>query len=64
MSVELSPPITNELLALQAHMQTQPNLVPMNLIAIVTWNVVGELYLVSLIKNELSSCNVDSYGYR
>ena len=60
MSVDLTPPITGDLLALQAHVQTRLRLVPMNLIAIFTWNVVRELYLVSQTKHKLSAFDADS----
>jgi len=47
MSGNLTPPITQDIMVLKAHVLTEPNLVPGNLVAVVSWNVVGELYLVS-----------------
>ena len=47
MSGDLTPPITQDLMALQAHVSTRPTLLPGNLVAVVSWNAVGEFYLVS-----------------
>jgi len=47
MSSDLCPPITHDLLTLQAHVAIQPELSPGNLVSIVQWNAIGELYLVS-----------------
>jgi len=50
MSVDLEPTITHDLMVLQAHMQTQPSLVPRNLDVVMGWNVIGELVLVSQLR--------------
>src|SRR5882724_5847006 len=47
MSTDLCPPITCDLMTLQAHAHTQPDLAPGNLFAIIQWNAIGELYLIS-----------------
>jgi len=47
MSLKLEPDITHNLMALQAHEQIQPTLVPGNPVAVIGWNVIGVLFLVS-----------------
>jgi len=47
MSTNTDPAITHDLMALHAHVQIQPHLVPGNLTAIIGWNAIRELFLVS-----------------
>jgi len=47
MSGDITPPITQDLMVLKAHVLTQPNLMLGNLVAVMRWNAVRELYLVS-----------------
>ena len=39
--------LTDDLMAIKAHLQVQPSPVPGNLIAGVSWHMIGELYYVS-----------------
>jgi len=39
--------IANKLVALQGHVLANPSLVPANLVAVVSWHTIGELYHVS-----------------
>jgi len=48
MSTDAEPMITHDLMALQTNIWIQPSLVPGNLAAVVGWNAIGELFLVSL----------------
>jgi len=47
MQVTVSSTVANDLMAIQAHLQMQPGHVPRNLVAVVSWHVIGELYHVS-----------------
>ena len=39
--------ITLKLMAIQGHVWTKPSLVPHNLVVVVSWHAIGELYHVS-----------------
>jgi len=47
MQATISDAIADDLMAIKAHLQVQPSHVPRNLIAGVSWHVIGELYYVS-----------------
>ena len=47
MSTDLCPPITNDLMTLQENVHTQLDLYPGNLVAVIQWNAIRELHLVS-----------------
>jgi len=49
MSTSPSHDITKDLLAIQAHTQTRPSLVPNNVVALVSWHVISEHFHVSLM---------------
>ena len=47
MQAIISSAVTNDLMAIKAHLTTHPKHTPGNLIAAVSWHVIGELYNVS-----------------
>src|SRR5882724_10719829 len=47
MQAAVSNAVTNDLLAIEAHLQARPRHSPSNLVAAVSWHAIGELYHVS-----------------
>src|SRR5882724_7494675 len=47
MQAAVSNAMADDLLAIQAHLTTHPKHVPGNLVAVVSWHAIGELYHVS-----------------
>jgi len=47
MQAAISSAMANDLMAIKAHLMTQPSHVPWNLITVVSWHAIGELYHVS-----------------
>jgi len=47
MQATISSAVADDLMAINAHLTTRPNHVPGNLVAAVSWHVIGELYHVS-----------------
>jgi len=47
MQAAISNAITDDLMAIKAHLTTRPKHTPGNLVAAVSWHVIGELYHVS-----------------
>src|SRR5882724_2033195 len=47
MQAAVSSAVADDLMAIKAHLTTRPNHVPGNLVAAVSWHVIGELYHVS-----------------
>src|SRR5882724_6215456 len=60
MQAAVSDAIADDLMAIRAHLSTCPSLVPGNLVVVVSWHAIGELYhisrwLVSLWGYEITS---------
>ena len=47
MQAAVSSTVADDLMAIKAHLTTRPNHVPGNLVAVVSWHAIGELYHVS-----------------
>ena len=47
MQAAISSAVADDLMSIKAHLMTQPNHVPGNLVTAVSWQAIGELYHVS-----------------
>src|SRR5882724_858743 len=47
MQATVSNAVTDDLLAIKAHLSTHPSHIPENLVAAVSWHAIGELYHIS-----------------
>ena len=53
MQAAVSSAVADDLMAIKAHLMTRPNHVPGNLVAVVSWQAIGELYHVSRLLSVL-----------
>jgi len=51
MQAAVSSAVANDLMAIKAHLATQPKHIPANLIAAMGWHAIGELYHVRRSKS-------------